>query len=108
MNTPQTIRSNIMEFIFKLDDVKMLETIYQQMTETVDNVQFSEKESYDKITDEDILSIAKEPIPEYLTAEQIEVEQGGFSMEKFGEALDDLNRDLYKDETLEEMLNAIN
>lgn len=108
MNTPQTIRSNIMEFIFQLDDVKMLETIYQQMTETVDNVQFSEKESYDKTTDEDILSIAKEPIPEYLTAEQIEAEQGGFSMEKFGEALDDLDRDLYKDETLEEMLNAIN
>lgn len=38
MNTPQTIRSNIMEFIFKLDDVKVLETIYQQMTETAEIV----------------------------------------------------------------------
>jgi|AntRauTorckE5430_2_1112549.scaffolds.fasta_scaffold03892_7 hypothetical protein len=101
MNASNTIRLNIIEFLFKVEDDKILETIYQQMTETVEN------EVYTKSTDDDILAIAKEPIPDYISSAQIEAEQGGFSMDEFGIALDELDRDLYKDETLEEMLNAL-
>jgi hypothetical protein len=101
MNTSNTIRLNIIEFLFKVEDDKILETIYKQMTETV------EQEVYTKSTDDDIPAIAKEPIPDYISSAQIEAEQGGFSMDEFGIALDELDRDLYKDETLEEMLNAL-
>jgi hypothetical protein len=101
MNASNTIRLNIIEFLFKVEDDKILETIYQQMTETVEN------EVYTKSTDDDILAIAKEPIPDYISSAQIEAEQGGFSMDEFGTALDELDRDLYKDETLEEMLSAL-
>ena len=102
MNTSNTIRLNIIEFLFKVEDDKILETIYKQMTETV------EKQSYPNFeSDDDIPAIAKEPIPDYISPEQIAREQGGFSMIEFGEALDELDRDLYKDETLEEMLNAL-
>jgi hypothetical protein len=101
MNTSNTIRLNIIEFLFKVEDDKILETIYKQMTETV------EQEVYTKSTDDDIPAIAKEPIPDYISSAQIEAEQGGFSMEKFWNVMDNWNYELFEDESLEDMLNVL-
>ena len=102
MNTPQTIRSNIMEFIFQLNDVKTLETIYQQMSETV------KKEPYLNLeNDDDIPFIDKEPIPNYVPFEQIMAAQGGFSMERFNETVESIDFTIFEDESLEEMLNTL-
>lgn len=102
MNRPQIIRSNIMEFIFQVDDVKVLETIYQQMRETV------KKEPYPNLeNDDDILAIAKEPIPEYISPEQIAAEQGISSSEGFWEVMDNWDYELFEDESLEDMLNTL-
>lgn len=38
MNTSNIVRSDIIQFLYQVDDVKLLETIYQQMTETVKKV----------------------------------------------------------------------
>jgi hypothetical protein len=38
MNTPQIIRSNIMELLFQVNDVQALETIYKQTAETIKKV----------------------------------------------------------------------
>ena len=107
MNTSNAIRLNIIEYLFKVEDDKVLETIYKQVTETVEKGELSKTESYDKAADDDILAIAKEPIPKYLSEEQIEAEQGGFSSERFWNVMDNWDYELFEDESLEDMLNTL-
>ena len=107
MNTPEMTRSDIIELLFQVNDVQILEIIYKNTAETVHKVQLSEKRLYDTVDDNDIFNIVKEPIPEYLTAEQIEAEQGGFSMEKFSKTVDSIDFTIFEDEPLEEMLNTL-
>ena len=108
MNTPKAIRSNIIELLFQVDDVQVLESIYKKAEETVQEVQYVHEGLYaNTAKDDDILAIAKEPIPQYLTAEQIEEEQGGFSMEEFEKTVESIDFTIFEDESLEDMLNNL-
>ena len=64
MNTPQIIRSNIMELLFQVNDVQALETIYKKTEETVR-----------KIKKQPAFMKAVKPIRKNVSLAQIKAEQ---------------------------------
>ena len=93
-----------MELLFEVDNETVLQLLYQQLKSATQK-QPNLKPIYQN--DDDILAIAKEPIPDYISPEQIAAEQGISSSEGFWKVMDNWDYELFADESLEDMLNTL-
>ncbi|MFK7950888.1 MAG: hypothetical protein AB8G11_25130 [Saprospiraceae bacterium] len=104
-------QAKLAKTLFQIEDNRLLTKIELLIQEAIADYQQVNEPSikYQKAKDEvnEIIELAKEPMPETITAEQLVKEQG-FNMESFNQALDAVSDDLFEDEEpLEELLKSL-
>jgi hypothetical protein len=104
-------QAKLAKTLFQIEDSQLLNKIETLIHQAINDFQKIEEPiiSYQKTPKskvEQLIELAKQPTPKRISAEQL-IEEQGFDMNKFNEALDNFDDSIFEDETLEELLNTL-
>jgi hypothetical protein len=105
-------QAELAKTLFQIEDNQLLNKIERLIKTAIQEAQkveepivhYTSKKTKNGV--DELIELAKYPTPEHISAEQL-IEEQGFDMNAFNEALDDIDDSLFEDETLEELLNTL-